>query len=139
MVIIFTMSGLSLKTKEIKKAVGKVGFNAFVQLFNMGFVPLVVYGLSRFLITIKALPTDLADGMVIAACLPMTVNMVIVQTRAAGGDEACALLNASMGNLLGVFVTPALILGFLGQKGEIAFGGIVLKLVLRVLIPIVVG
>ena len=50
----------------------------------------------------------------VAACLPMTVNMVIVLTKASNGDEACALLNASLGNLLGVFVTPALILGYLG-------------------------
>jgi len=52
--------------------------------------------------------------MVIAACLPMTVNMVIVMTKSSGGNEPCALLNASLGNLLGVFVTPATILLFLG-------------------------
>jgi sodium/bile acid cotransporter 7 len=112
-VIIFLMSGLSLKTAEIKKAVSKVGFNTFVQVFNMGFVPSVTFGVSRLLKYTGALSPDLADGLVVTACLPMTVNMVIVQTRAAGGDTACALLNATLGNLLGVFLTPALILAFL--------------------------
>jgi sodium/bile acid cotransporter 7 len=69
----------------------------------------------------------------------MTVNMVIVLTKAANGDEACALLNASLGNLLGVFVTPALILGYLGQTSNIKFVDVVLKLVYRVVIPIIFG
>ena len=69
----------------------------------------------------------------------MTVNMVIVLTKSAGGDEACALLNASMGNLLGVFVTPALILGYLGQQSDIKFIDVVLKLLYRVVIPIIFG
>ncbi len=116
-VVIFLMSGLSLKTAEIKQAIGKVGFNLFVQVFNMGFVPAFVFGISRLLIKTGALGPDLSDGLVVTACLPMTVNMVIVQTRAAGGDAACALLNATLGNLLGVFLTPALILMFLGVSG----------------------
>jgi sodium/bile acid cotransporter 7 len=69
----------------------------------------------------------------------MTVNMCIVMTKASGGDEAVALLNASMGSILGVFVTPALILGFLGQDSNIEFGKVVLKLVYRVIIPIICG
>ena len=77
-------------------------------------MPAVVFGVSRLLVHLGALHLDLADGMVVAASMPMTVNMVIVLTKSSGGDEACALLNASMGNLLGVFVTPALILLYLG-------------------------
>ena len=113
-IFIFIMSGLSLKTKEIKKALSEIGFNVFVQLFNLGVVPVAVFGVSRLLVHLKALHLDLADGMVVAASLPMTVNMVIVLTKSSGGDEACALLNASLGNLLGVFVTPALLLLYLG-------------------------
>ena len=34
-----------------------------------------------------------ADGMIITSCLPMTINMVIVLTIAAGGSEASAVFN----------------------------------------------
>ena len=137
-VIIFVMSGLSIKTRELKKALGKMKFNAFVQIFNLGFVPAVTYGISRAM-SPKLISHDLADGMVIGASLPMTVNMVIVMTKSAAGDEACALLNATVGNMLGVLVTPALILVYLGQSSDINFGKVVMKLVYRVVIPIIVG
>lgn len=138
-ILIFLMSGLSLKTKEIAKAFTQVWFNLFVQAFNLGIVPCLVYGLSRLLLKREALNEDLCTGLVIAASLPMTVNMVIVLTRASGGDEACALLNASLGSLVGVFITPALLLLFLGKDSDINFGEVILKLCLRVLIPIAVG
>ena len=105
----------------------------------MGIVPCVVWGLTKLLLHFEVLSEDLTTGMVIAASLPMTVNMVIVLTKASGGDEACALLNASLGSLLGVFVTPALLLLYLGQSSDIDFGQVVLKLCYRVLIPIAFG
>lgn len=55
-VFIFIMSGLSLKTKEIKKAMGRFGFNLFVQAFNLGVVPAIVFGITRLLINVNALP-----------------------------------------------------------------------------------
>ena len=138
-IFIFIMSGLSLKTSELKNALGQIGFNIFVQIFNMGLVPTFVWGVSKFCTHYEILSEDLSTGMVVAASLPMTVNMVIVLTKSSGGNEACALLNASLGNLLGVFVTPALILLFLGKDSDIEFGEVVLKLCYRVLIPIIFG
>ena len=105
----------------------------------MGFVPFIVWAITKLLLHFEILSVDLTTGMVVAASLPMTVNMVIVMTKSSGGDEACALINASMGNLLGVFVTPALLLLFLGQDSDIEFGEVVLKLCYRVLVPICFG
>jgi sodium/bile acid cotransporter 7 len=39
----------------------------------------------------------------------MTINMIVVLTKAAGGDEASALINSTLANLIGVFITPALL------------------------------
>ena len=69
----------------------------------------------------------------------MAINVVIVLTAAAGGDEAAAIFNTTCGNLLGIFLSPALILMYLGTSGDITMGEIFLKLILRVLIPLVVG
>ena len=61
-----------------------------MQLFNLGILTIIVYYVSRLAIS-WGLSRSLGDGMVICAALPMTVNMVIVLTSAANGDEAAAV------------------------------------------------
>lgn len=65
--------------------------------------------------------------------------MVIVLTAAAGGDEAAAVFNSALGNLLGVFVTPAWVLLLLNKSTNVDFAATVLSLVYRVLIPVMCG
>ena len=137
--VIFLLSGLNLKTEEFKNALKEIRFNVFVQLFNFGVVSAVVFGVSRGLANSGVMSQDLADGMVICASLPMTINMVIVFTRSAHGDEASAIFNASFGNLVGSFISPALILGYLGTQGDIELLDVFYKLALRVLLPIAIG
>jgi sodium/bile acid cotransporter 7 len=85
------------------------------------------------------LSQDLADGMVVAASLPMTINMVLVLTKSAGGDEAAAIFNAAAGNMIGVFLSPVLILGYLGVTGDVDLVDVFYKLALRVVVPVIVG
>ena len=132
------MAGLGLKTEEFSKALLRLKFNAFVQVFNFGVVSAFVYGVSRGLGQ-GVVSKDLADGMVVCASLPMTVNMVLVLTKASGGEEASAIFNAAFGNMLGVFLSPVLILGYLGVSGDIELGEVFYKLALRVLAPVCVG
>lgn len=138
-VFIFVLSGLGLKTEELSKAFQRFQFNIFVQLFNFLVTSSIVFGISRFLISVNALPQALADGMVISACLPMTINMVIVLTKSSGGDEAAAVFSAAFGNLIGVFLTPVLILGYLGVQGDIDLLSVFIKLALKVVVPVFVG
>lgn len=130
---------MGIKTEEFAKAFQRVYFNAFLQLFNFGAVSGIVYGFSRFMNGVGALPLSLADGMTICASLPITVNMVLVLTKSAGGDEAAAIFNAAFGNLVGVFLSPALILMYLGVRGEVDLGSVFYKLGLRVVLPIFIG
>jgi sodium/bile acid cotransporter 7 len=48
-IFIFIMSGLSLKSRELKKALYAWKFNIFVQIFSLGVVPSIVFGVSRLL------------------------------------------------------------------------------------------
>ena len=95
--IIFVMAGLGLKTEEFKNAFGMIGFNVLVQSYNFGAVSATTYGVSRALVALNVLSQDLADGMVIASSLPMTINMVLVLTKSSGGDESLAIVNAASG------------------------------------------
>jgi sodium/bile acid cotransporter 7 len=113
-----------------------------VQLFNFGFVSVVVFGITRLLIEIRVLVPSLADGMVICACLPMAINMVQILTKTADGDEAAAIFNAAFSNLAGVFLSPLLILAYLGVSGndnEVDIVAVFYKLFIRVVLPLIVG
>ena len=138
-VFIFVLAGLGLRTSELSKAFSNIRFNTVVQCYNFFFVSSVVFGVSRFLISVGALARGLGDGMVIGASVPMTINMVLVLTKSSGGDEASAVFNAAFGNLVGVFLTPALILLYLGLSSDIDLGSVFYKLGLRVVCPIAVG
>jgi len=139
-VFIFVLAGLGLRTSELSKAVSNIWFNTVVQCYNFFVVSSVVFGVSRFLISVGALARGLGDGMVIGTSVPMTINMVLVLTKSSGGDEASAVFNAAFGNLVGVFLTPVLILGYLGLKsGDIDLASVFYKLGLRVVLPIAVG
>jgi solute carrier family 10 (sodium/bile acid cotransporter), member 7 len=139
--LIFLLSGISLRTSEIMGAVSAHWlFHLVVQIFSLGVVPAVVFGVSRALIAGNVMTEPaLADGMVVCACLPMTINMVMVLTVAANGDEASALVGAVVGNGIGVVLSPLLILGYLGVKGNVQVGEVFIKLALRVLLPVIIG
>jgi len=138
-IFIFILAGMGIKTEEFAKAFQRIYFNIFVQLYNFGVVSGIVYGFSRFMVWTTALPQSLADGMVICASLPITVNMVLVLTKASNGEEASAIFNAAFGNLVGVFLSPALILMYLGVQGQIDLGNVFMKLGLKVVLPIAIG
>lgn len=138
-IFIFVMAGLGLKTEELSKALQQVKFNLFVQVYNFGVVSATVYGVSRGLAGASVIDQSLADGMVVCASLPLTINMCCVLTKSANGDEAAAIFNAAFGNMVGVFLSPVLILGYLGVTGDINLVQIFYKLLLRVVVPVVVG
>mmetsp|Transcript_11381 Transcript_11381/g.17090 ORF Transcript_11381/g.17090 Transcript_11381/m.17090 type:complete len:389 (-) Transcript_11381:51-1217(-) len=137
--IIFILAGLGLKTEELSKAFQRWRFNAFVQIFNFMVDSSIVFGISRALFEAGALARSLADGMVITACLPLTINMVLVLTSSSGGDESAAVFNAAFGNLVGVFLSPALIFMYLGVEGDVKLTNVFFKLGLRVVLPIFIG
>ena len=137
-IFIFILTGISLKTKALVKAFSNLKFNAAVQLFNLGILTIIVYYVSRVVIS-WGLSKSLGDGMVICAALPMTVNMVIVLTSAANGDEAAAVFNSAFGNFIGIFITPAWVLLLLGSSADIEFLPVILKLVYKVIIPLAFG
>jgi len=137
--IIFVLAGMGLKTEEFSKAFQRIYFNGYVQTFNFGLVSAIVFAFSRLLKATNVLNEALADGMVICACLPMAINVVIVLTASAGGDEAAAVFNATFGNIIGIFLSPVLILLYLGTTGDISLGDVFYKLTLRVIVPLIVG
>lgn len=138
-IVIFIIVGLGLKTKELAAALQRLHFNLFVQLYNFVFVSFAVYWASRGLVYIGVLNRTLADGLTICSCLPMAINVLIVLTGLAGGDEATAIFNTSFANIFGIFVSPMLILYYLGASGSVDIYDTFTKLTFIVILPMLVG
>jgi predicted Na+-dependent transporter len=133
------LAGLGLRTEKFSRAMQRFKFNAVVQIFSFGVVPVFVFGTTRTLIHMGAIDKSLADGMAICACLPMTISSVAVLTKVSGGDESAAVFNSAFSNVLSVFLSPALIFTFLGVKGDVNIADVFYKLALRVVVPFMVG
>ena len=137
--VIFLLSGLSLKLAELANAAADLKLNGAIQAATFGAWPFLVglpltRGLGKFLPGL--LPGPLLDGLLIMTCLPTTINMCIILTSASGGNVATALCNAVIGNLAGIFLTPALLLRFFGRSIELPFADLIYKLCSKVLLPV---
>lgn len=141
--LIFLLSGLSLQTSDLAKAVANVRLNGLVQLVIFAAWPFGIGLPLRRLLTAGGglIAPALADGLLILTTLPTTVNMCIMLTSAGGGDVASAICNAVLSNMAGIVLTPLLLVHFFGGAGNISlpFGRMVWKLCQKVLLPVMVG
>jgi len=140
--IIFLLSGFSLQTSDLAKAISNVKLNGLVNLILFGVWPYCIGLPLRYVFTTvlpNLIPSGLADGLLVMTTLPTTVNMCIMLTSASGGNAASAICNAVISNLAGILLTPLLLLKFFGASIQLPFGKMVLKLCQKVLLPVTIG
>uniref|UniRef100_A0A7S0D1Q8 Sodium/bile acid cotransporter n=1 Tax=Amorphochlora amoebiformis TaxID=1561963 RepID=A0A7S0D1Q8_9EUKA len=137
-ILIFYITGLKLKTHELKNAAAYWKLNVYVICFTYILIPSTVYVLSLILRE-TSFNSSIIDGMIVMSCLPTTISMCVILTKTGGGNEAAAVFNATVSNFLGIFLTPALLLLLLGQSGSVSMVDIIVKLVVRVVVPVVGG
>lgn len=140
--IIFLLSGFSLQTSDLAKAISNIKLNGLINLLLFGFWPFCIGLPLRYLFTNvfpNLIPSGLADGLLIMTTLPTTVNMCIMLTSTGGGNAASAICNAVISNLAGILLTPLLLLRFFGASIQLPFGKMVLKLCQKVLLPVAIG
>jgi len=138
-IVIFFLSGFSLRLEQLSTAATNYKFNIFVIFYNFVVISAVVNFVATFFYNGEVISEDLMKGMIICSCLSMPTNMMIVLTVSSKGDEAVALFLATIMNLLGVFVSPLLIFLYLKEDSDIDFVNTYKTISLRVLLPVLVG
>ena len=131
--IVTFLMALPLETGVLWRAVRKPGPAWLGSLLSSGLAPPLGWLASRML------PNELATGVILAATVPSTLASAAVLTRRAGGNDAVAFLVTMITNLACFLVIPSWLMLLTGVRTKIDFAGIVLKLLLLVVLPIVVA
>lgn len=147
--IIF-LSGLFLRTNQLAKEFLHIRLHATIQIYNLFIILFIIYGF-MLLLSITSMNKTLIIGIIIMGSSSTTISSNVVMTKNALGNEHAALLNAVLGNLLSIFISPAMILYFMknsifdslsnrkNNKDQLDYGHVIKNLSLTVLLPLVIG
>ncbi|RLV83158.1 putative membrane protein [Meyerozyma sp. JA9] len=120
--VIFLVSGLSMSTKDLM--VNMSHWRAHFTVLSMSFLvtSAIIYGIASGIKSAHDGEIDewLLVGMIVTHACPTTVSSNVVMTKQAHGNDILTLCEVFIGNLLGAFITPALVQMYL--RGTWAFG-----------------
>ncbi|CAM9235397.1 unnamed protein product [Choristocarpus tenellus] len=137
-IVIFIISGLTLKTDDIKKAVSKDGRVGY----GYGVVTILVTTASFGFLAVE-IPFEVKEfayGLAVFCIVPTTLSSGVTLVSQGGGNGALALLLTVTTNLLGVITTPFFVEAVMKAGGaSIDAVELLIKLVISVLIPLLVG
>ena len=135
--LLFFLYGARIAPREALRGLAHWRLHLTILAFTFVLFPLI--GLALRPLSGTWLSPQLYSGLLYLCLIPSTVQSSIAFTSIARGNVAGAIVSASASNLLGVFVTPALVvLVMAGANGRIGLGQIG-DIVVQLLIPFVLG
>lgn len=136
--LIFFLHGAALSFAALKAGTLHWRLHLVVQGCTFVFFPLL--GLLLVTTVCRGLSPELRLGVFYLCALPSTVSSSVAMTAAARGNVPGAVFNATLSNLLGIFLTPLWISLWLETGGQpLPLGRVMLDLVLWLLLPLVLG
>lgn len=136
---IFFLYGLKLNFKKVVQDISNWRLHLLVQSATFVLFPFLVFVFYGFVVNTEYYALWLS--VFFLACLPSTVSSSVVMVSIAKGNVTSAIFNASISGLIGIVMTPLLMGFFLQQSGESTLNQseIVMQLLLKVLLPIILG
>lgn len=109
--VIFLISGLSMQTKDLLSNIAHWRAHFTVLSSSFLITSAIIYGIAS---GIKASHDGAIDewllvGLIVTHACPTTVSSNVVMTKQAGGNFVLTTCEVVIGNMLGAFVTPALV------------------------------
>ncbi len=136
--LLFFLHGAKLSREAIFSGAGH--WRLHLTVFACTFVLFPLLGLALKPVLTPLIGTELYLGMLYLCALPATVQSAIAFTSLARGNIPAAICSAAASSLLGIFLTPLLVMLLMGVEGESgstldAIG----KIVMQLLVPFAVG
>ncbi|MDP0399636.1 bile acid:sodium symporter family protein [Tsukamurella strandjordii] len=136
--VLFFLYGARIHPQEALAGLKHWRLHAVILGFT--FVVFPIIGVLLQFLPPALLTPGLYAGVLFLTLLPSTVQSSIAFTSIAGGNVPGAIVSASLSNLLGIFITPLLVLGLMATTGEVQFrSSAVLDLCLQLLLPFILG
>lgn len=135
-VLLFFLYGARLSTSEAIAGIKHWRLHGTILCFTYIAFPLIGLALSP---TSAWLGDDLYLGILYLTLVPSTVQSSVAFTSIAQGNVAGAIVSASASNLLGVVLTPLLVMFLMDQGSVTVDGGVFLDISLQLLFPFIVG
>jgi solute carrier family 10 (sodium/bile acid cotransporter), member 7 len=111
-----------------------------LMVLSVTFVVFPLLGLAARVLEPRVLTPQLYAGLLFLCLVPSTVQSSIAFTSIARGNVSAAIVAASLSNMLGVFLTPLLVVALMSTTGGVRFDTTaVLDIVLQLLAPFVLG
>ncbi|CAN3356908.1 solute carrier Rch1p [Diutina catenulata] len=120
--IIFLISGLSMSSRDLLKNMLNWRAHFIVLTSSFLITSAIIYGICS---GIYAAHNDQIDdwvlvGLIVTHACPTTVSSNVVMTKQAHGNDILTLCEVFIGNLLGAFITPAILQMYM--QGQWDFG-----------------
>ncbi|KAJ9203745.1 hypothetical protein DTO164E3_48 [Paecilomyces variotii] len=108
--IIFFITGCTLPTQVLLDNYSRWKVHLFVQVQCFLMTSAVIFGIVSACATNKNfMDAGLLIGLIFTGCVPTTISSNIVMTRKADGNDALTVVQSTIGNFLGPFLTPPLV------------------------------
>ncbi|WP_227981825.1 bile acid:sodium symporter family protein [Nocardia spumae] len=136
--VLFLLYGTRLEPREA--LAGLRHWRLHTTVLTATYVLFPLLGLAMRLLVPTVLTDDLYTGMLYLCLLPSTVQSSIAFTSIARGNVAAAVVSASVSNLLGVFLTPLLVMLLMQTTGNATVSPMsILQIVVQLLLPFIAG
>jgi solute carrier family 10 (sodium/bile acid cotransporter), member 7 len=108
--IVFFITGCTLPTRVLIDNYSRWKIHLFVQIQCFLMTSAIIFGIVSACATNRSfMDPGLLVGMIIGGCLPTTISSNVVMTRQAHGNQALTVVESTIGNFIGPFVSPVLV------------------------------
>jgi len=142
---LFFFQGLLLDIYMMRESFKRKALPSHIalQAFSLLATPLMYYIIVyRWHWEVSFLGKLIADGAMVALCMPTTTSTSLLFTQIAGGDASFAALHCCAGQLLGILIAPFLASALLESKNSVSPSDLLdhaKTLALRVALPLLCG